>query len=55
MLGGVIRRHFCHKFLKSKAVNFVGVQSKAGQPRVGVELGPQAMRDAGLHKIMEDL
>lgn len=40
-------------FLTQKQVNIIGVQSKAGQPRIGPELAPQILRDSGIIQEIE--
>lgn len=45
----------CKSYSTSNTVGIVGVPFYGGQPKGGVDLGPKALRDAGLSKGLKDL
>lgn len=44
-----------YNFLTQKAVSMIGAPLAAGQHQLGVEKGPQALRDAGLESVIREL
>jgi len=43
-----------HKFIQNSHIDVVGVGYRGGQPREGVELGPDALREGGIVNILRE-